>query len=170
MTDQNVQTAWDLEPEKFKAIMTAVLEGARPADAAGVSQKQLEALYALGHSLYMAGSYHDAATIFQGLCLYDYGDCRFWTGLGASLQGEGQYEKAIDVYSMAAMTTGLADPGPIYYAAQCYMKLNRVEEAIAALEGLSVMGAEGRADHAVIKAQGAGLLEVLKSGLAERKS
>lgn len=163
MTDQNVQTAWELEPAQIKDLMTAVLEGARPADAAGVSQEQLEAIYALGHSLYMAGRYHDAVTIFQGLCLYDYGDTRFWTGLGASLQGEGQYDKAIDVYSMAAMTTGLTDPAPIYYAAQCYLRRNRVEEAIAVLEGLSAMGMEGRADHAAIKAQGAGLLEVLKS-------
>jgi type III secretion system low calcium response chaperone LcrH/SycD len=168
MTDSHVQTAWEVEPEQLQALMTAVLGGARPADAAGVSQQQLEALYAFGHSLYTAGSYNDAVTVFQGLCLYDYGDSRFWTGLGASLQGSGQYEKAIDVYSMAAMTTGLADPGPIYYAAQCYLKLNKVEEAIAALEGLPAMGGEGRADHAAIKARGAGLLEALKSGRAAK--
>jgi len=168
MTESTAQNAWEMEPEKFKAVMEAVLGGARPADAAGVPQQQLEALYALGHSLYTAGSYKDAVTIFQGLCLYDYGDSRFWTGLGASLQGDGQFEKAIDVYSMAAMTTGLADPSPIYYAAQCCLKLNKVEEAIAALEGLTVMGAEGRADHAAIKAKGAGLLEALKAGRAAK--
>jgi type III secretion system low calcium response chaperone LcrH/SycD len=164
MTDNAApQTALEISPEELQVIMEAVLQGARPADAAGVPQKQLEALYALGYNFYTAGRFEDAQTVFQGLCLFDHADSRFWTGLGASLQAGGRFDKAIDVYSMAAMTTGLADPAPIYYAAQCYLKMGRPEEAVAALEGIPALGAEGNAAHAAVKAQAAGLLEALKA-------
>ena len=157
-------TPMEVSAEELTVIVAAVLDGARPADVAGIPQEQLEALYALGYNLYTAGRYEDSRTVFQGLCLYDQTDSRFWSGLGASLQGGGQFEKAIDVYSMAAMTTGLADPAPIYYAAQCYLKMGRPEEAVAALEGIPVLGEEGNAAHEAVKTKAAGLLSALKAG------
>ena len=164
MPDIATPTAIEISTEELTAVVSAVLEGARPADAAGVPQKQLEALYALGHNLYTAGRFEDAQTVFQGLCLFDYSDSRFWTGLGAALQAGGRYDKAIDVYSMAAMTTGLVDPAPIYYAAQCYLKMGRQEEAVGALGGIPALGEDGNAAHQAIKAKAASLLEALQAG------
>jgi type III secretion system low calcium response chaperone LcrH/SycD len=158
------QASLDLTPEDVQTIMEAMFQGATVAEAAGVTQQQLEALYALGHNLYTTGRQSEAETVFKGLCLYDYSDSRFWTGLGASLQAGAKFREAIDVYSMAAMSSGLKDPAPIYYAALCYLKLDQREEAVAALEGLPVMGEAGNSGHEAVKAQAAGLLEALKGG------
>jgi type III secretion system low calcium response chaperone LcrH/SycD len=150
-----------IRQEDVDKLAKLLLDGATPAGVAGIDQDQLEALYALGHRLYAAGSYADAETIFSSLCLYDYGDRRFWMGLGASLQGGGKLEQAVDVYSMAGLRTSLKDPEPFYYAALCFLKLGNIEAVKATLDGIELMGVPGNAAHAAFKKKAADLREVI---------
>jgi tetratricopeptide (TPR) repeat protein len=76
-----------------------------------IPREQLEILHNLGRRLATLGNYSDAAVVFLRLCLHDCDDRRFWMGLGDSLQGMGNPEKAIDAYGMARLCGALEVPG-----------------------------------------------------------
>jgi tetratricopeptide (TPR) repeat protein len=104
----------------------------------------LEAIHALGHRLFTEGSYPDAATVFTHLCLHDCGNRRSWMGLGSSLQGTGNLEKAIDAYGMAGLCGALDDLEPFYHVALCQLMLKRTEAANRLLKAIARMDeAEG---------------------------
>ena len=164
MTQTNAASAEkEIKAEDIEAIVNAMAKGATPSDVAGVSQEKLEALYTLGHHLYSSGNFGDAETAFKALCLYDYHDPRFWLGLGAALQAQNKYELATEVYAMAGLNTGLADPTPFYYAGLCFLKQGKLEEAEGAWKSLNVMGEPGNPYHEAVKAKAAGMLAALEA-------
>jgi type III secretion system low calcium response chaperone LcrH/SycD len=105
-----------------------------------LQEEHLEALYALGQRLFAAGEFTDASTVFIRLCLHDHGSRRFWMGLGNSLQGAGNLEKAIDAYGMAGLCGALDDPEPLYHIALCHLELKRNAAAIQLLDTITQSG------------------------------
>jgi tetratricopeptide (TPR) repeat protein len=81
-------------------IIENLAEGGQFSD---MSREQQESFYDLGCSLAALGNHSDAIAVFLRLCLHDSGDRRFWMGLGDSLQGAGNLDKAIDAYGMAEL-------------------------------------------------------------------
>jgi type III secretion system low calcium response chaperone LcrH/SycD len=152
----------ELTAEEVRALMEAMDNGLTNADLAGITDGQLEALYALGHNLYTAGRHQDAETVFQALCLYDYTQSRFWLGLAGSLQANGHYQKAAEGYSMAALSDGLKDPSPFYYAAICFLKMGDAESALGSLTGLTGLAEEGNPAHEPWVAKARNLAEVIR--------
>lgn len=144
------------------SIVNALQTGATISDVCNMSQDTLEGLYALGYNLYTAGNYTDANTIFQALCLYKYNDSRFWTGLAGCRQANGDYQGAIDAYSMAGATRGLDDPEPFLFAAHCYLKLGDKENAINALRGLLTIGTDASQAHRACWLKAEELLNLLE--------
>ncbi len=134
--------------DKVEVSMLEVLgllkEGYTFADMQGVEPQQLEALYALGYQYYNAQNYEDAAKVFQGLCLYEPTEERFFMGLAACEQSLKHYERAADIYSVCCVLSGLTDPKPMYYAALCLLKANRQADAVTALQSLEIMGRDGK--------------------------
>ena len=152
-----------MEKHQFTATELVALfgQGCSVADLAGVDKKHLEALYALAYQLYQSKNFDDAASIFRALCLYDYNEIKYFMGLGGCEQALGNYKKAADIYSLASVVSDLVDPEPMYYAAVCLLKAGEKENAVAALESLSIMGKEGDAKDDTFKNKGAALLKIV---------
>lgn len=101
-------------------------------DAHGISDTEMETVYAVGYNLYNAGKYQEAEDIFRFLCFFDHMEPKYWMGLGAVWQMMGRYEKAVDAYSYATLLD-IDDPRPALHAADCYLMLNNKEAAESAL-------------------------------------
>ena len=150
--------------EELTKIIEALSEGAGIGDVCGATPEQLESLYALAYSLYNAGNFKDAGTVFQALCLYNHKDPRFWMGLAGCRQAQDDLKGAIDAYSMAGAVQRLDDPLPFLYAARCYIRLGDKENAVGALNGLLTLGDEKNPEHAKCHAQARELLGMLSAG------
>lgn len=131
-----------LTDKDIATIVKALSEGASIGDVCNISDEQIESLYALAYNLYTSGSFADAGTVFQALCLYRHKEVRFWMGLAGCRQATGDVKGAIDAYSMAGAAGLLADPEPFLYAARCYIQLGDRENAVGALRGLLTLGDE----------------------------
>lgn len=68
---------------------------------------------------------------------------------------------------MAALTTGLSDPEPLFFAARCLLKMNKKAEAVEGLEGLLGIGDEANPRHADVHRRAESLLALLKGGKTE---
>ena len=157
-------TQEQLDEKLLETQLNGLLAGATVSDMLEITKEQLEAGYSLAYNLYTAGNYEEAGTVFQGLCLYNHGDARFWMGLAGCRQAEGNLMAAIDAYSMAGLADNLNDPTPFIYAAICYVKLGKPEEAKGALEGALVLGDENNPQHMAIRQKGQVLLDSLTKG------
>lgn len=98
----------------------------------GFSKDSLEALYSTAYSYYQNGLYDDSIRIFRLLATMDPYEKKYWVGLGASCQQHKEYKNALKAYSSAAMID-FDDPAPHLHAAECYLSLENVEEALKAL-------------------------------------
>jgi type III secretion system low calcium response chaperone LcrH/SycD len=153
----------EISQEMVESLIEALSSGLSPAEIAYVSTKQLESLYTLGYRLYSAGNFKDAETIYQALVLYNYHDLRFWMGLGASLQGLENYQKATEVYGMAGLVSKLNDPEPFYYAGLCFLKLEDYQSALASLDVLSSMDKTDNPRAEEFKDKALKLIELIKN-------
>jgi type III secretion system low calcium response chaperone LcrH/SycD len=169
MSNTDKDTLDALSLDDVKDLVSAISEGASPAEAAGLSQEQLEALYSLGHWLYSTGEFKDAETAFRSLCLYDYHDSRFWMGLGATLQAQEKLNMAAEVYGMAGMVSKLADPAPFYYAGLCLMRLGDFEGADASLRTVEILGQPGQEKGEDFKTKAVNLRAIIKEKLVQPK-
>lgn len=151
-----------LSQQQLEKLVAGVMSGATAAQAAGISQDTLESLYALGHSSYTSGNFHDAQTVFQALTIYSPNDYRFWMGLAGCRQAQKQYEAAIDAYQMAAVASLLKNPEPFLYASRCLLQLGRKEDAVVALNMLLSIGSEKDPRHQQCYGKAKALLNLLK--------
>lgn len=144
--------------------MELLNKGATIGELIGMDSKRTEILYALAYQLYNAGNYKDAETVFRALCVYDGAQVKFWMGMGGCLQNQGKYDEAAKIYAMGATMSGLQDPEPMYYAAQCFLKDKRRDDAMQVLEYCEIMGRKGNAHDDEFKERAANLLNLLKVG------
>jgi type III secretion system low calcium response chaperone LcrH/SycD len=113
---------------------------------AGLTDQDLEAVYAVGHGLYAAGKYQDALDFFRVLCICRQTESRFWFGFGATSQVLGDHANAVRAYSMAALFD-VENPQIPLRAAECFIKLGDSGTARQALEAVGIV-ADGKAAHA----------------------
>ena len=151
-----------LSKETVDTIFKAIQGGANLADYCGITQEQLENLYSLGFNLFNVGNFKDSLTVFEALTLYNNLDIRFWMGLGGSRQGLGDYEGAIDAYSMGATIEAFNNPEPFLYVARCFIKLGKKEEALTTLEGLIDLVDPDNPKHLECKSVAEALIELMR--------
>ncbi len=151
--------------------LTLLNKGYSIADLAGVTPDQMDVLYALAYKYYNAESYTEARNIFKALCLYDSTEQKYFMGLAASEQGLHNYDKAAQFYSVCCVLSGLKDPKPMYYAALCLLRAGKKDDAMAALESMSIMGRAGdkAAEDDKFKEKGSKLLETLRADAPDNK-
>ena len=82
-------------------------------------------------------------------------------GLGGARQGLGHFSEASDAYQLAALASGLGDPEPLLYAAQCFLQMKKKDEAKAGLEAVLRTGDPSDARTAECRSRAAALLELL---------
>ena len=102
-------------------------------EAAKAPTIDVEAFYAQAYAHYQANQSTEAAEIFSVLCARQPMEVRFWIGLGASLMGCTNYEKALHAWAMAALLDP-RDPSPHFHAAECLDSLKQYRDASLALK------------------------------------
>lgn len=114
-------------------------------DVQGLSDDQMESIYALAYNAFRAGRHDEAHKLFVFLSLFDPFDPRFWLGLGACRFSMGDFDNAVDAYSMAGFIDEL-DPVAHLRCADCQLALGHTEDAISSLE-IAVERATDKPDH-----------------------
>jgi type III secretion system low calcium response chaperone LcrH/SycD len=125
----------------------------------GLTDRDLEAIYAVGHGLYTAGKYDEALNFFQVLCICRQTEARYWFGLGACAQVLGDAATALRGYGMAALFD-TENPQTSLRAAECLIKLGDAKTARTALEAV-VLLTEGKAQYAAYRERARLMLQQL---------
>lgn len=167
-TDANVEFAnalkelKEIEPTLARAL-EALGQGATVGDLKGVTQEQLEGMYAVAYQLHACKDYEKAEPVFAVLCLLDHMDKRFWLGLADTKMQLGKYEPALEAFGMAAMMD-FNNPVPSFQAGMCFLAVKNKKEAANAFRH-AVLVAEDSPDHPEYKAKGLAMLELLNEPL-----
>jgi type III secretion low calcium response chaperone LcrH/SycD len=159
-----MKDAIEFSQEELTTMMEGLLAGATIGDVVNIGQDNIEAGYGLAYSLYSAGNYKDAETMFKALCIYDHNDARFWMGLGGCRQAGGDLPGAIDAYAYSSYASALGDPAPVVHGALCYMKLGDKENAVNLFKAAVEMGTPGNSEHAVFHTRARAMLDMLEKG------
>ncbi|MGE8059040.1 type III secretion system translocator chaperone SicA [Pseudomonas sp. NPDC089547] len=109
-------------------VMQAVLDGASLKDLRGVTDEQMDSLYAFAYEFYEQGRLDDAEKFFHFLCIYDFYNAQYWMGLAAVHQLKQNYQKAVDLYAVA-FAQGKHDYRPMLYTGQCQLALGKAGKA-----------------------------------------
>ncbi len=155
----------DFTVEELNTLVANIMLGNSVATTLNFSQENLETLYAFAYGQYQAKSYTQAIEVFKLLRLYDVWDKRFSLGQASCEMALGNYEKAIEIYELAAFAGGLDDPTPLYYSAVCHINLKDIKTAIGVLEHALIFGKPE--EYKEIRKASADLLEVLKKSQNE---
>lgn len=150
--------------DEINTMMDGLLGGATIGDVVNMGQDNIEAGYGLAYSLYSAGNYNDAETMFKALCIYDHTDERFWMGLAGCRQMNGDMAGAIDAYAFGAYAGGLGDPAPAVHGGLCYLKLGDKENAVNLFKAALEMGKPGNSEHASYHERARAMLDMLEKG------
>lgn len=151
------------DPEGVGDVFVGLFTGTTAMrDIQGLSDDEIESMYALGFSQFQAGRFEEAEKIFAFVCTMEHRERKYWMALGAARFNRQQYETAVMAYSMAAIMAP-GDPEPPLQAADSLMKLGDAERARSALE-LAIENAGAEPAHAKIRAKAEALLELIAEG------
>lgn len=100
----------------------------------GITDDEMNAVYAVAHNFYMTGRYEDAETVFKFLVIFDHLNPKYWIGLGAVRQVQKRYKEAIAAYANVAGNLDVENVKASYYAAECYLALGDKQNAQSAVE------------------------------------
>lgn len=158
-----------ISPEQLETLANDFLVNQKTfKDLKGITDKEMEAIYATAYNFYTHGKFDRADVIFSGLCQMDPYQSKYWLGLGATRQMEKKYEKAIESYGLATVMDA-KNPLPAFHAAHCLMKLHDNDRAIAALETVIELS-KNKKEHKDLKIQAEQLLEGLQKKTKQHKS
>jgi len=123
----------ELTEDNLNEMLDSILyKGATLAHVRGISDDEIESLYAQAYQNFQSGKHQQAEGYFRLLCLFDHVNKKNWIGLGACLQALTRYEEAVDVYSHLRFID-LSDPEPPFYRACCRIALGDYQSAQADL-------------------------------------
>lgn len=131
-------------PPDPDAIARHLIDGGTFAGAVGIGEASLEALYSVAYNQYQQARYDEALATFRLLCLSDHRQGRHWLGLGATQQKLADYGGAVLAYSMAAEAGGSTNPEAPLRAAECYLALGLIDEALSGLAQASAWAGNAR--------------------------
>jgi type III secretion system low calcium response chaperone LcrH/SycD len=118
----------DALAEITEQLTQEILRGTPLSQLRGVSDAQMDNLYAFAHRFYEQGRLDEAQRFFHFLCIYDMYNPDYWCGYAAVKQLQGQYQRAIDLYAIA-FAQGKDDYRPMFYSGQCHLALGKPGKA-----------------------------------------
>lgn len=121
-----------IDIKEIEAVAKTMCSGGTVRDLRGFTDDEMEAMYSLGHNLYVTGQLEKADQVFRYLVFLDHANTKFWFALGAVQQSRRQYDRAASSYAYAAFLD-LENPKPLYHAAECFLALGDAEKAESAL-------------------------------------
>lgn len=107
----------------------------------GISDDEMETLYALGYNFFTYGKYEAARDIFVGLTAHAPYTAYYWRALGAVNQQLKDYAKAIAAYDMA-IANDETDIVSYVYRGESQILSGNVEAAIEDFEEVLRIGAD----------------------------
>ena len=132
-------------------------QGLTMAQILGINGNELEALYTLGSKKYESGEYKAAQDIFVMLCRLDPLTGRNFRALGAVLQMDKKYDRALKAYA-TAVSLDMDDAAASLHAGECLMLLAKTPEARAALEGCLMQAEQNPRKYADVRARAQAIL------------
>jgi type III secretion system low calcium response chaperone LcrH/SycD len=153
-----------LTDEQIQRITEDILRGKKTLqEVKGLSDDDVEAIYSVGHSLYLAARYGEARPVFNWLVLLNPYKGKYWLGLAACQQVMKDYKAALTAYALAAMTSAPRDPVPHFHAGECSLALNNPADAAKAF-AMAVGFGKGRPRYDKLARKAEALLELIKKG------
>ena len=128
--------------------------------AVGISDTFLEELYSLAHAHYERGNYKESISLFQFLAGCAPNHYKYMLGLAANLHQMGEYSEAIQGFRVA-LDLNPVNPMPIYYIADCFLRLGEEEEAAPFYE-MMVQAGKAAPEYAEFANKSLLILEGLK--------
>ena len=103
-------------------------------------QDDPDVIYAYAYEFYSHGHYEEAQSLFSLLVVKETKNINHWLGLGACMQMQKKYEKALEAYAAAALLeVDEINPYPHFHAAECFIALDDITSALQALESASTI-------------------------------
>lgn len=137
-----------------------VNRGLPPKDAAGLSNKLLEGIYAQAYRLYNTGKYVEATHLFRLLILLDPNESKYIMGLAACFHMLKEYKNAIEAYTLC-LVLDANNPVPLYHSSDCFIQMKDYPSAILSLE-MAIQQAGEKQEFAKLKERALLSLESLK--------
>ena len=105
-----------------------LLSGSGTGPRLGLNSSHLEAVYAVGCSLYKEGDYDRAEELFSWLVISAGLETKYLKALGAARQLQGKYEEALAAYAVV-ITLEAGDPEVVLYTAECLSLMGEHDKA-----------------------------------------
>ena len=106
----------------------------------GISEDEMETIYALGYNFFTYGKYDAAKDIFTGLTAYAPYTAHYWRALGAVNQQLKDYPEAIAAYDMA-VANDENDVVSYVYRGESHILSGNVDSGLQDLERVVTLGA-----------------------------
>lgn len=148
----------EFDEQRIREAAETLFKGGTIADIKGLSDDELETIYALGYNFYTTGQLKDADTVFRYLVFIDHTNAKYWIALGAVQQLNREFEKAVTSYGFASFLD-LHNPKPQYHAAECLLAMGDKEKAESALAALDLYAPQ----NSPYRAKAAALSEKIKA-------
>lgn len=132
-TDDQASKAEKLLEESFMGFMSNA--GLTIRDLKGLSDEDMEAIYAIGYSHFQAGKFDEAEKMFKALVLLDHLEKKYWFAFGGVCEAKRDFARALQAYQTCAFLD-IDNPKPQYHCAVCHLALGDKENAINALDAL----------------------------------
>ena len=110
----------NVSDEQIQEVFSAIADFTTVRELKGISDREIESIYAMGVDFYRGGNYADAEKIFRFLTVFEHTSSKYWTAMGSVQQVQGRYDAAIKAYQMASFFD-LRNPKPLYYAGECFV-------------------------------------------------
>jgi len=118
-------------------VIDALAKGVTAREIKGLSDGEIEAIYAIGIEQFKARNYETAEKVFRMLALLEHTSPKIWVAYGAVKRALKDYAMAIRCYQNAAIFD-LHNPKPPYFAAECFLETGDSKNALSALEMLDM--------------------------------
>ena len=106
----------------------------------GISDEEMETIYALGYNFFTYGKYDAAKDIFAGLTAYAPYTAHYWRALGAVNQQLKDYQDAVAAYDMA-VANDERDVVSYVYRGECYILSGQPQTGLDDLDKVLALGA-----------------------------
>jgi type III secretion system low calcium response chaperone LcrH/SycD len=135
--DASFEKLLGIDPESMKEftkqMQAQLYKGILEMPLAGLTKREQEVLYIAAHGYYTQRRYRDATIIFLRLANENKAEPRYFKGIAACYQMQGDHANAASYYAYAYILN-VKDPSPLCHIAQCLRALGHLEEAREAFQ------------------------------------
>jgi type III secretion system low calcium response chaperone LcrH/SycD len=136
-------------------------EGGAIYELLGVTQEELDGIYAMAYQFLENNRFEEADNLFHLLVTYNYYNTDYAIGLGLARQGQGKLAEAADIYG-ASVAFNVNDPRLPFHAGECHFEMGNLDAAESGFT-MAALRAEGQSEHAQLKTRAEALLEAVKA-------